>query len=48
MTTDPVYEGKSLAALIDLVNEGNFAPGFTVICAHLGGQTALNAHTTAF
>ena len=46
--TDPVYEGKSMAALIDLVREGYFKPGSKVLYAHLGGQPALNAYTTAF
>ena len=46
--TDPVYEGKSMAGLIDLVKEGYFKPGSKVLYAHLGGQPALNAYTTAF
>ena len=45
---DPVYEGKSMAALIDLVREGAFASGARVLYAHLGGQPALNGYTTAF
>jgi 1-aminocyclopropane-1-carboxylate deaminase len=48
MITDPVYEGKSMAALIDLVKEGYFPRGSRVLYAHLGGQPALNAYTTAF
>lgn len=48
MITDPVYEGKSMAALIDLVKEGYFPAGSKVLYAHLGGQPALNAYTTAF
>jgi 1-aminocyclopropane-1-carboxylate deaminase len=48
MITDPVYEGKSMAALIDLVTEGYFPKGSKVLYAHLGGQPALNAYTTAF
>jgi 1-aminocyclopropane-1-carboxylate deaminase len=44
MLTDPVYEGKSMAALIDLVGSGRIAPGSTVLYAHLGGQPALNAY----
>ena len=48
MITDPVYEGKSMAALIDLVQEGYFPAGSKVLYAHLGGQPALNAYTTAF
>ncbi len=46
--TDPVYEGKSIAALIDLVREGYFPAGSKVLYAHLGGQPALNAYTEAF
>ena len=48
MITDPVYEGKSMAALIDLVQEGYFPEGSRVLYAHLGGQPALNAYTSAF
>jgi 1-aminocyclopropane-1-carboxylate deaminase len=48
MITDPVYEGKSMAALIDLVREGYFPEGSRVLYAHLGGQPALNAYTSAF
>ena len=48
MITDPVYEGKSMAALIDLVDAGEIAPGSTVLYAHLGGQPALNAYAGAF
>ena len=46
--TDPVYEGKSMAALIDLVQDGRIAPGSKVLYAHLGGQPALNAYVGAF
>jgi 1-aminocyclopropane-1-carboxylate deaminase len=48
MLTDPVYEGKSMAALIDLVLSGRIASGSTVLYAHLGGQPALNAYAGAF
>jgi 1-aminocyclopropane-1-carboxylate deaminase len=48
MLTDPVYEGKSMAALIDLVRAGEISPGSTVLYAHLGGQVALNAYAGAF
>jgi 1-aminocyclopropane-1-carboxylate deaminase len=48
MLTDPVYEGKSMAALIDLVHTGEIARGSTVLYAHLGGQPALNAYSAAF
>jgi 1-aminocyclopropane-1-carboxylate deaminase len=48
MITDPVYEGKSMAAMIDLVREGYFPEGSRVLYAHLGGQPAINGYTTAF
>jgi 1-aminocyclopropane-1-carboxylate deaminase len=48
MLTDPVYEGKSMAALIDLVCEGRIEPGSRVLYAHLGGQPALNAYSGTF
>ena len=48
MLTDPVYEGKSLAALIDLVRDGRIPAGSRVLYAHLGGQPALNAYASLF
>jgi 1-aminocyclopropane-1-carboxylate deaminase len=48
MLTDPVYEGKSMAALIDLVQSGRIESGSRVLYAHLGGQPALNAYAGAF
>ncbi len=48
MVTDPVYEGKSMAGLIDLVGRGEIEPGSTVLYAHLGGQPALNAYSALF
>jgi len=44
MITDPVYEGKSLAGLIDLVRDREIPQDSTVLYAHLGGQPALNAY----
>jgi 1-aminocyclopropane-1-carboxylate deaminase len=44
--TDPVYEGKSLAGMIDLVKNGEIEAGSTVLYAHLGGQLALNAYSS--
>ena len=46
--TDPVYEGKSMAALIELVRDGRIEPGSRVLYAHLGGQPALNAYAGIF
>jgi 1-aminocyclopropane-1-carboxylate deaminase len=48
MVTDPVYEGKSMAALIDLVSRGEIARDSTVLYAHLGGQPALNGYSALF
>jgi 1-aminocyclopropane-1-carboxylate deaminase len=48
MITDPVYEGKSLAGLIDLVGRGEIGHDSNVLYAHLGGQPAVNAYAGAF
>jgi 1-aminocyclopropane-1-carboxylate deaminase len=44
MITDPVYEGKSMAGMIDLVARGEIDRESTVLYAHLGGQPALSAY----
>ncbi|UOX90107.1 1-aminocyclopropane-1-carboxylate deaminase [Amycolatopsis sp. FBCC-B4732] len=46
MITDPVYEGKSMAGLIDLVGRGEIGSDSNVLYAHLGGQPALNGYTS--
>jgi 1-aminocyclopropane-1-carboxylate deaminase len=48
MIIDPVYEGKSMAGLIDLVRTGQIGSDSTVLYAHLGGQPALNAYSALF
>ncbi|MFF6984041.1 1-aminocyclopropane-1-carboxylate deaminase [Streptomyces sp. NPDC008343] len=48
MVTDPVYEGKSMAGMIDLVSRGEITAESTVLYAHLGGQPALNAYSALF
>ena len=48
MIIDPVYEGKSMAGLIDLVSSGEIPKDSTVLYAHLGGQPALNAYAGIF
>jgi len=45
---DPVYEGKSMAGLIDLIGNGDIPKDSNVLYAHLGGQPALNAYSGAF
>lgn len=48
MVTDPVYEGKSMAGMADLVARGEIGRDSTVLYAHLGGQPALNAYSALF
>ena len=48
MIIDPVYEGKSMAGLIDLVRSGEISSDANVLYAHLGGQPALNAYSGLF
>jgi 1-aminocyclopropane-1-carboxylate deaminase len=48
MITDPVYEGKSMAAMVDFVARGEIDRHSTVLYAHLGGQPALNGYSALF
>ncbi len=48
MITDPVYEGKSMQGMIDLVKRGYFPEGSKILYAHLGGAPALNGYAYAF
>ena len=48
MIIDPVYEGKSMAGLIDLVRSGDIGKDSAVLYVHLGGQPALNAYSGIF
>ncbi len=48
MITDPVYEGKSMQGVIDLVEKGYFPQGSKVLYAHLGGAPAINGYAYAF
>ncbi|MBT3170924.1 MAG: pyridoxal-phosphate dependent enzyme, partial [Rhodospirillaceae bacterium] len=45
MMTDPVYEGKSMQGMIDLVGKGFFPAGSKILYAHLGGVPAINAYS---
>jgi 1-aminocyclopropane-1-carboxylate deaminase len=45
MMTDPVYEGKSMQGMIDLVGKGFFPAGSRVLYAHLGGVPAINGYS---
>ena len=48
MIIEPVYEGKSMAGLVDLVTRREIGADATVLYAHLGGQPALNAYSALF
>jgi len=45
MMTDPVYEGKSMQGMIDLVKKGYFPSGSKILYAHLGGVPAINGYS---
>ncbi|ESZ24220.1 hypothetical protein X734_22935 [Mesorhizobium sp. L2C084A000] len=46
--TDPVYERKSMQAMINLVQKGFFQEGSKVLYAHLGGAPAINGYRYTF
>jgi 1-aminocyclopropane-1-carboxylate deaminase len=48
MITDPVYEGKSMQGMMDLVRKGYFPAGSKILYAHLGGAPALNGYGYTF
>lgn len=48
MITDPVYEGKSMQGMMDLVKTGFFPEGSRVLYAHLGGAPALNGYAYTY
>jgi L-cysteate sulfo-lyase len=45
---DPVYSGKAMAGLIDLVRRGHFAPEDNVVFLHTGGAVGLFGYVHAF
>ena len=48
MITDPVYEGKSLAGMIDMISTKEIPSSSKVLYAHLGGQPAINGYSSLF
>ena len=44
---DPVYSGKGMAGLIDLIRNGTFTKGQTIVFLHTGGSTGLFGYTQA-
>ena len=45
---DPVYSGKAMAGLVDLVRKGHFREGENVLFLHTGGSPALYAYLDTF
>jgi 1-aminocyclopropane-1-carboxylate deaminase len=45
MITDPVYEGKSMQGMLDLIKKGFFPEGSRILYAHLGGAPAINGYS---
>lgn len=45
---DPVYTGKAMAALIDMVRQGHFTKGENILFIHTGGAAALHSYRTVF
>jgi 1-aminocyclopropane-1-carboxylate deaminase/D-cysteine desulfhydrase-like pyridoxal-dependent ACC family enzyme len=41
---DPVYSGKALAGMIDLIENGSFEADSTIVFVHTGGSAALFAY----
>ena len=45
---DPVYSGKAMAGLVDLVRKGHFPEGSNILFLHTGGSPALYAYQKVF
>ena len=45
---DPVYSGKGFAGLVDLIRNGHFRKGQTVVFVHTGGAVGLFAYRSVF
>jgi 1-aminocyclopropane-1-carboxylate deaminase/D-cysteine desulfhydrase-like pyridoxal-dependent ACC family enzyme len=45
---DPVYAGKAMAGLIDLVRSGRIGADETVVFIHTGGMPAMFAYADCF
>ncbi len=48
MITDPVYEGKSMQGMLDLIRKGFFPKGSRILYAHLGGVPAINGYSYTY
>ena len=45
---DPVYTGKAMAGLIDLIRKGYFKKGDNLLFVHTGGSPGLYAYQSYF
>ena len=45
---DPVYSGKAMAGMIDLIRKGELRKGETVVFLHTGGAVGLFCYTSTF
>ena len=45
---DPVYSGKAMAGMIDLIRKGVLPKGETVVFLHTGGAVGLFGYVNAF
>jgi L-cysteate sulfo-lyase len=45
---DPVYSGKAMAGMIDLIRKGTLAKGETIVFLHTGGAVGLFGYTPIF
>ena len=43
---DPVYSGKAMAGMIDLIRKGVLAKGETIVFLHTGGAVGLFGYNT--
>ena len=48
MLTDPVYEGESMQAVIDMMRSGALPAGSKLLYVRLGGVPALSAYGDPF
>lgn len=48
MIVDPVYEGKSMDGMVDLVRTGRIPADATVLYVHQGGVPAINGYSALF
>ena len=45
---DPVYSGKGMAGLIDLIRKGKFEKDLNIVFLHTGGSAGLFAYRKTF